>query len=94
MLAIFLSFPGFHANMACRYRRPYDIVPFAFRTHAHSTGKCSLKTLFVQLIHHFGKTRILVLIEQQRSILRFSHLFLPQKLFSLKMSKYCDVNRL
>jgi len=30
---------GFHANFACRYRRPYDMVPFAYRTHAHSTGR-------------------------------------------------------
>ena len=47
----FLSLPGFHANMACRYRRPYDIVPFAFRTHAHSTGRYSLEAIFPRLIH-------------------------------------------
>eukprot|EP00795_Rhopilema_esculentum_P006077 gene6077-11458_t len=30
---------GFHADVACRYERPYDLVPFAFRTHAHSTAR-------------------------------------------------------
>eukprot|EP00794_Sanderia_malayensis_P009678 gene9678-10665_t len=30
---------GFHADIACHYNERYDMIPFAFRTHAHSTAR-------------------------------------------------------
>ena len=32
-------FSDYHADVACEYRSPVPIYPFAFRTHAHELGK-------------------------------------------------------